>query len=229
MILGSPERDDVAEVMSRPEFAYPRSIPERIGDWISERLDDLFNRMPEVDTPNTAAPLGGGIGSLLGWVLVIAAVAVVVVVVVIVIRRWVPRVRDSEESASHVDTEHRRSASQWASDAERFEAEGDWKLAIRARFRELVRTLVDRSQVADLPGRTSGEMLADLARTTPDATDSFHTASMLFELPWYADVPTGEAENARFRTAAETVLAADVLERIDAEPSVRVGRVEVHP
>lgn len=230
MIVGSPERDDVAEVMSRPEFAYPRSIPERITDWIGDRIDDLFDRMPEIGSPSgPAPPLGGGIGSLLGWLLVIAAVAVVVVVIVIVIRRWVPRVRDSSTSATHVDTEHRRSASQWASDAERYEAKGEWKLAIRARFRELVRTLVDRSQVADLPGRTSGEMLADLTRTTPDATDSFHTAAMLFELPWYADVPTGEAESARFRRAAETVLAADVLEHVDAEPSVRVGRVEVHP
>jgi len=116
LITGSPERDDVAEVMSRPEFAYPRSIPERIGDWISERLDDLFDRAPTVGDP--AAPagvLGGGLGSLLGWVLVVAALVVVVVVVVMVVRRWVPKTRDDSEAAKHVDTEHRRAASQWAS------------------------------------------------------------------------------------------------------------------
>jgi hypothetical protein len=126
-----------------------------------------------------------------------------------------------------VDTEHRRAASQWASDAARYEADGEWKLAIRARFRELVRTLVDRAQVADLPGRTSGELLADLARTTPAAGDDFQTAALLFELPWYADVPTGEDENTRFRAAATKVLAAEVLERLDAGPVARVGRVEI--
>lgn len=228
MIFGSPERDDVAEVMSRPEFAYPRSIPERIGDWIGERMNDLFNRAPPIDAPGAhAAPLGGGIGAILGWLLVIAALVVVVVVVVLVIRRWVPKVRDTPGSATHVDTEHRRAASQWASEAARYEAEGEWKLAIRARFRELVRTLVDRSQVADLPGRTSGELLADLTRTTPGSADDFHTTALLFELPWYADVTTGEAENARFRAAAAKVLAAAVVERIDAGPRARVGRVEI--
>ncbi|MCZ7631077.1 MAG: DUF4129 domain-containing protein [Microthrixaceae bacterium] len=199
-----------------------------MGDWIGERLDDLFSRLPGVDAPSApGAPLGGGVGSLLGWLLVMAALVVVVIVVVLVIRRWVPRVREPSDRVTHLDTEHRRSASQWASDAERYEAEGNWKLAIRARFRELVRTLVDRSQVADLPGRTTGEMLADLTTTTPDAVDAFHTAALLFELPWYADVPTGETENARFRAAAESVLAAEVSERIDAGPSERVGRVEI--
>lgn len=214
--------------MSRPEFAYPRSIPERIGDWVRERMDDLFNRAPSVDAPTgTTAPFLGGIGSLLGWLLVIAALVVVVVVVVLVVRRWVPKVRETTDPATQVDTEHRRAASQWATDAARYEADGEWKLAIRARFRELVRTLVDRSQVADLPGRTSGELLADLARTTPAAVDDFHTAALLFELPWYADVPTGEPENTRFRAAATNVLAAEVLERLDAGPQARAGRVEI--
>lgn len=214
--------------MSRPEFAYPRSIPERIGDWIGERLNDLFNRVPPIDTPGApVAPIGAGIGSLLGWLLVIAALGVVLVVIVLVVRRWVPRVRDSSDPITHVDTEHRRAASQWAAEASRYEAAGEWKLAIRARFRELVRTLVDRSQVADLPGRTIGELLADLTRTTPGAVDEFHTAALLFELPWYADSPTGDTENTRFRAAAAKVLAAEVVERIDTEPLARVGRVEI--
>jgi hypothetical protein len=125
--------------------------------------------------------------------------------------------------------EHRRRAGEWADDAERFEAAGEWKLAVRARFRELVRTLVDRRQVADLAGRTTGELRDDLATTTPGATDAFDTACLLFELPWYAHVDTGAAENARFTAAAAAVLAAPVERTVDDRPVTAVGAVVVAP
>lgn len=224
---GVPGRDDVAEVMSRPEFQYPRSIPERVGDWIGERLDDLFGRASQVDAPGVAAP-GAGIGSLVGWVMVLIAVAVIVVVVVLVIRHWVPRAERDDASLTDVETEHRRSAAAWRSEAERFEAEGEWKPAIKARFRELVRTLVDRSQVADLAGRTTTELARDLESTTPGAGDAFATACILFELPWYAGSATGQQENARFRAAAAEVLDAPVVAPLDRDPVVVPGRVGVH-
>ena len=71
--------------------------------------------------------------------------------------------------------------------------------ALRARYRQLVRTLVDRRQLPDIAGRTTGELREDLARTTPDAGEAFDTASLLFELAWYAHVPTGAEQSAQFR------------------------------
>ena len=105
-------------------------------------------------------------------------------------------------------------------DAERLEAEGEWKLALRARYRELVRTLTDRRQLPDVAGRTTGELRVDLDRTTPAASADFDVACLLFELAWYADVPTGVDENARFREAATGVLAARVVD-VDADDSDR--------
>ncbi|MCB1272382.1 MAG: DUF4129 domain-containing protein [Microthrixaceae bacterium] len=234
MITGSggagelPARDEVAEVMSRPEFQYPRSIPERIGEWFAERLDDLFNRVPDSGGTEVVAP-GAGLGSLVGWVLVVLAVVVVVVVVVLVVRRWVPRPDDDDGEESTIDTEHRRPAHEWRNEAERLEAGGEWKLALRARYRELVRTLVDRAQVADVAGRTNSELAGDLRRSTPGAVEAFSTASVLFELAWYAGLPTGAEENRRFRDAASTVLAVEPEARLDRVPVVEVGRVEVGP
>ncbi len=229
MITGSPERDHVSEVMSRPEFSYPRSIPERIGDWLGDRIDDLFDRAPHSPVDPGAAAMGGGLSSLVGWLVVIAALAVVVVVIVVVVRRWVPRARDRGDAETTVQTEHRRAASQWAADAAAHEAAGEWKLAMRARFAELVRTLVDRAQVADIPGRTDGELTSDLETTTPSAVEDFAAAVLLFELPWYADVATGREDNERFRDIAARVLGAPVVERIGGAPPPAVGRVEVHP
>ena len=81
---------------------------------------------------------------------------------------------------------------------------------MRARYRELVRTLTDRRQLPDIAGRTTGELRGDLDRTTPAASSDFDAACLLFELAWYADVPTGPDESERFRAAAAAVLAAPV-------------------
>ena len=83
-----------------------------------------------------------------------------------------------------------------------FESEGAWKQAIRARYRLLVRTLIDGGQLPDIAGRTTGELRSDIETTIPGALESFDEASTLFELPWYADVETGPAENERFKELA---------------------------
>jgi hypothetical protein len=222
-----PSRDDVGEVMRRPEFQYPRSIMERLGDWLGERLDDLFGRVGEPDVPRTS--FGGGVSSLIGWLLVFAALVAVGIVVYLVVRNWIGKAAADEEPLSDTELEHRRRAREWAGDAEGYEARGEWKLAVRARYRELVRTLTDRHQVVDLAGRTTGELRADLAVTAPEAYEAFDTACLLFELPWYADVPTGEAENLRFKQAATAVLAVPVRLRVGDVPAAALAVLHGEP
>jgi hypothetical protein len=222
-----PSRDEVEEVMRRSEFQYPRSIMERIGDWIAERLERILGGVDIPGEPGSA--FGGGVGSLVGWLLVFIALVALVAVVVVVVRNRVRRQPDQEEPVSDTELEHRRRARAWAGDADRFESRGEWKLAMRARLRELVRTLTDRHQVVDLAGRTTGELRADLAVTTPPASDDFDTACLLFELPWYADVPTGESENRRFKEAAARVLAAPVEVRVGEVPTAALALLHGEP
>ncbi|MGI9578021.1 MAG: DUF4129 domain-containing protein [Microthrixaceae bacterium] len=226
MILGDPGRVDAEEVMSGSEFQYPKSLMERIGDWVTERFDSPVDELP---TPEAApaGTFGGGAGSLIGWMIMFVAVGAVVAIIVLAIRHWVPRVLDDDEPLSEVEVQHRRSAGEWADDAEAHEAAGEWKLAIRARYRGLVRTLVDRRQVADLAGRTTRELLEDLCGTTPAAAGDFESACLLFELPWYAGAPTGADELRRMRSLAEAVLGADVVQPLDAGPQVQPGRIEL--
>ena len=217
-------RDDVRQVMSRPEFDYTPSWLERALEWIAEQLSKLF----EPGDPTTGgSTFGGGIGALLGWLLILAAVvALLAIVVWVVLNRPRRARRPEEEPLPPAQLEHRRRAEEWMADAERLEAAGEWKEAIRARYRNLVRVLVDRRQLPDVPGRTTGELRGDLDRTTPAAHDSFDTACLLFELPWYADVPTGPDANARFSAAAERVLAAPVDDRFDPVTLFDVTGVE---
>ena len=198
--------DEVRRVMAREEFQYEKSWFDRLSDWIGRQLEELFGGGGEV-TAGSGAAFGGGIGAVLAWILILAAVAAVVAVVVYVVVRRIRAPERVEGPDTEIEVEHRRSARAWAEDADRLEAEGDWKGALRARYRHLVRTLVDRGKLPDVAGRTTGELRDDLAVTVPDAGAAFDTASTLFELAWYAHVETGPEQSARFRDAADEVLA----------------------
>ncbi len=208
----------VEDIMSRPEYHYGPSWFERLADWIGRQLERLFGDV-DVGQPPQGGAFLGGIGHLVAWFLIIAAVvAVIAVIVYVIVRNVGPRDVD-DTPATETEIEHRRAAAEWRSDAERLEAEGEWKLALRARYRELVRTLTDRRQLPDIAGRTTGELRGDLARTTPTASSDFDAACLLFELAWYADVPTGPDESERFRSAAAAVLAAPGAGSDDADGS----------
>lgn len=205
-------RDRVREVMARPEFSYEKSWFDRLGEWLSEQLSKLF---PDSGTGGPGGSFGGGIGTFLAYVLIVLALAGIVGAVVYVVMRRVRRIDEDDSEPTRIEIEHGRTAAEWRADARAHEAAGEWKDAIRARYRLLVRTLVDRHQLPDVAGRTTGELRDDLAGTTPGAGESFDIASLLFELPWYADAPTGPEESERFRTAAAEVLAADRVRATD--------------
>ncbi len=220
---------DVERVLSREEFRYDPSWFDRLSDWIGRQLDRLFGGS-EVPA-GTAAGFGGGIGSILAWLLIVMAAAAIVAVVVYVVRNRIRRSSDDDGEELTVSIEHQRRASDWDRDASRLESEGDWKGALRARYRQLVRTLVDRRQLPDVAGRTTGELRQDLALTTPAASDSFDRASQLFELGWYAHLPVERSEYDAFRDAAASVVDSPVLEHIggsnDAR-SIEGTSIEVH-
>ena len=198
-------RSEVRELLSGDEYSYEPSWMERFFEWLGEQLEELF---PAPEPTAGGGVFVGGIGAVLAYVIIIVAVLAVVAAIVYVLVRRVRRVEPVEEPESTIEVEHRRSVRQWQGDAATHEAAGEWKEAVRARYRALVRELTDRRQLPDVAGRTTGELRADLAATTPEATADFDTASLLFELPWYADAPTGPAENEQFRVAAAAVLAA---------------------
>lgn len=205
--------DRVREVMARDEFRYEKSLIDRIGAWIGEQLQKLFG---EVDPGAPPAGFGGGAGSLVAWLLILLAVAAVIATVVYVVRRRVRAPEVDEEPALNSEIEQRSPAGHWAREAERFEAAGEWKEALRARYRELVRTLVDRRQLPDIAGLTTGELRVELHRSTPTADAQFDRLTELFELAWYADRPTGPAEHAELRELSAAVLERDPEQRFDA-------------
>jgi hypothetical protein len=134
--------------------------------------------------------------------------AAVVVALLMRFRPYVRRRRRREEDPlTLTETEITRDAQTWAEEAERLERAGEWKAALRCRFRVLIDELIERAIVRDLPGRTSGEFRADVRRAAPELSGAFAEASYLFDDAWYGDRPTGPSENAAFRQLSDRVLA----------------------
>jgi len=210
-LVGQAGGDDVpAEVrriMSRPAYRYEPSLLERVGRRLGEWLQRLLEGL---DLPGLQpGTFGGGAGSVVAWVLIVLAVLVAVYAVVQAVRRRLRREEPDRTPTTTSEVEHERRAKDWADEADRMEREGRLKDAVRARYRELVRTLVDREQLPDVPGLTTGELRRALDRTTPSAAGPFDQACTTFELAWYAELPVGTEDLARLRAAAAAVLSAD--------------------
>jgi hypothetical protein len=179
-------RQQAHDILARPEFQHRESILQRFLDWIGDQLNRFSFGVGH-------GP--GFVGDLFG--LIFLAAAIVLVVVLVRAFRTSPGPPDEDELT--IEEEVRRTASEWRSDAERHEAEQRWREAMRARYRELVRMLVDDGVLADVPGRTTGEYDTELAAARPAAGVAFAEVTERFDAVWYGGRETDADEYVRFR------------------------------
>ncbi len=181
------------DILAREEFRQPEpSVLERVQGW----FEDLLGRILE-------AAFSGGVGSILGWVFLVAAVLAIIWFAT----RFGRTVQADRRVGVTVEGIHRRTPAEWVAEAEAHEQAGEWKLALRSRYRALLGELIAAGLLDEVAGRTTGEYRADLARAAPERAADFGTATDLFEVAWYGDRPTGQDENARFRALAAAVTA----------------------
>lgn len=204
------------EILDDPKFDEPpKSVVERVLEWILEQLD-------KIPFPDIGAPGGGG-GEILGWVLLFV---LAVLAAFLLSKTRLSRRRRHDEPDFLVDAEVARSQHEWVGEAERYEADGQWKQALRCRFRALVGALVDRGVVRDIPGRTTGEYRIEVSRNAPPVAAPFAAAAELFDRAWYGDEPTGEVENRRFRALADEVVLGVEADAASREVPVGAGSFE---
>jgi Domain of unknown function (DUF4129) len=193
----SPEeiRQTADEILERSEFDEPEpNLLERITGWIDDRIHDVV----------------GFIGR--SGIFQVIAVLVLLVGLALLVRwlwgrEWSGRRRHPHDGVS-IDEVRRRSPADWRAEADEREGRGEWKLALRCRYRALVGDLLAERLVDDVAGRTTGELRADVVARAPERAEAFSAASDLFDLAWYADRPTGPEESARFQALALTVTGA---------------------
>ena len=193
--LGADQVRRIAdEVLARPEFleAQPtwwQRLQRAVFDFISRVLE---------------AMAGDGRGSIIGTVTIVAVVLALTYVIV----RYTRTVRVDPRLADVTGTALGRSTADWAADAQACEASGQWRDAVRCRYRELLAALAGAGLLAEVPGRTSGEYLTAFATDVPDAAPAFTDATRRFEAAWYSHAATSAADVEAFRDAAGRTLDA---------------------
>jgi len=85
-----------------------------------------------------------------------------------------------------------QSADAWASFADKFARHGQWRLALRALYLELLVTLHERGSIRYERQRTNGDYLAALLGAPAGAPFARLTAA--FELAWYGNKPFESAD-----------------------------------
>lgn len=188
-------RETMAEVLRRPEFREKRSLIDRAVMWLAEQLADLLG---------FGSGFGGGAGGFIVYVVLALTVALIVWAVVHAVLNRTPKAAKAGPAVfESVDAD--RAPADWLKEAEQHERKGEWKAAVLCRYRALVRRLIDEGTLPDVPGRTTGEYRVDLAAKRPAASPGFDEATLLFELAWYADQPTGPGESQRFRALVDGI------------------------
>lgn len=222
-------RNQIEDILNDPEFDYSDSLWQRFWDWLWSWFENVDT---EVEVSEGGPSFLGGIGPILSWLFIIIAIAIVVIVLFFVIKNYVgnPRVKRAKKEDPLV--EHRRSVSDWQAMARDFESQGEWKLALRARFRELVRTLIDRRQLPDIAGLTTGELRDRLHETTPTSDAAFDEICSLFEWGWYGRRSVHEHDVARLVELAAIVRAAEVtqaVDRLEVDDFGAIGLLDIEP
>ncbi len=181
----------VHRVLSRPEYQQPAK------PWLTRIRDDIIDWLGRV----LATVAGAGIGA---WIMLAVVLALVVLVAVRIFRD----VSRDPASGVSVYTARSRPPADWRAEAEAHERAGEWRQALRCRYRALVADLAGRGLLEEVPGRTAGEYRAELNASLPVASPSFRGATELFEGAWYGHQPTDQGDAVRFRQLADSVLAA---------------------
>lgn len=191
-------RDLADEILAGSRYDRPsKSIPDRIIGWFVDQLGRVLGSLG-----------GSGAGTVLAWVLVLAALGAMAYLVVRFGRERIPRPTRPEPPG--VMVELTRTGAEWRTEAEALEADGRWREGLRARHRALIADLVRDGVLPDRAGRTAREHLHTLATTRPGAASAMATATELFEGAWYGGAPTGAAEAGRFRALEEDILMRTV-------------------
>ena len=186
-------REEAERELRRSVYRFgEENVVQRVLNWLLEKIGELFDDVVNV-TP-------GGVSSLV--ILTIAAVALLVAL----------RVGLGPAGLRNALTDRRRgtrgmSAAEYRAEADRLAAEGDFKEAVRARFRAIIRELEERAVLDPRAGRTAGEIAREGSAAVPAIGDDLRAVARTFDELWYGR---------RTATGADYALVRDADDRIRA-------------
>ncbi|MFO8075064.1 MAG: DUF4129 domain-containing protein [Egibacteraceae bacterium] len=184
--------------------AYDELRPGLLDRALGLVLDGIGRLVDLIEGAGAAGPVG------------LAVLVLAVLVAGALIGRGVRRVSRSPAVGEPTVDVAGRSAADWLADAADAEARGDRREALRCRYRALVAELAAAGLVEELPGRTTGEVRADVGAAVPDAAEVFGQATDAFERAWYARERVDAADLAAVTEAVTRTRRAAGLGRVPA-------------
>lgn len=181
---------------------------ERASRW-AERGVDAYLRW------RAGQNAGAGVSPWFVIAVVLLVAALALVVWKVGLPRW--QRRRSPDDALALDPT--KAATDYRALADQAAAAGDWRIAVRERFRAVVRELEIRTVIDVRPARTAWEAAYSASRAVPAAADALHTGAELFNAVVYGDRAADADTYARLVAVDETVTTA--ADRVDlaAEPA----------
>ncbi len=190
-------RQKADDILARPEYQEAKpSLVERAFNWIVEKFSEALDGL--------AGSLPGG--SVVGWfVVAIVLVGLGYMVWKVYPRGSMRRARDTAEPVI-AQSERRISRAVWLERAAAAEAAGEWREATMARYRALVAGLIDRDELDDAPGTTTGEYTRSFAGGE-QRSSAFRSVTRRFEDIWYGGAAVDQADPSTVRRADDDVLS----------------------
>lgn len=166
-----------------------RGFVERVIDWLVRQVGKML------DSASSVAP--GGVPGLL----LLLAIGVALIVF---LRMRLGPMRRTDALTDERGT-RRLTAEDYRSEAVAFAAAGDWREALRARFRAVIRELEQRGVLDERPGRTAGEIAAEASAAMPAVGGPMRLAADTFNEVWYGDRAATQAAYQRIVDVDESV------------------------
>lgn len=184
-----------ARILAERQFKQSEDLWQRFLAWLGSLLD--------VHLPSF---LGSGWAPFLVLAVLAAAAGTVIF---LALRNAGPRRARRARRTGVVVTEQDQalSAEQWRREADRLAAEGNYREALRCRYRALVAELADCGLIDQVPGRTSGDYDRAVRALVPEAAEQFSAATRLFERCWYGHEASDANAQVAFDHTARAVLA----------------------
>lgn len=199
-------RRRAVEELSKAKYGGTPDWVVDVANWIGDRLVTLI----ELYLRFTQGAGGQGSGVSPGFVIVVLVLLAAIALVV-----WkvgLPRWRRTRRDAT-VEIDPTAAADDYRDLAQRHAEAGDWRSAVRDRFRGLVRDLEVRTVIDVRPARTAFEAAGSAARTLPDAQGPLLVGAELFSAVLYGDHPADPNAYARMVAVDDAVVA--VADRAD--------------
>ena len=193
-------RDEAERELRKPVYDIGDKDPvQRAIEWVMDLLDRLLE--------NAVRIVPGGLPSL-----ILLTIAIVALVVALRLGLGPVALRDAL-------TDRRRGArattpDEYREEAERHAAAGDFKAAVRARFRAIIRELEHRAVLDERPGRTAGEIAREGGAAVPAIAGDLRSVAATFDEVWYGG---------RVATASHYAVVRDADDRIRAARLVTVA------